>query len=70
MNVLMSEAVKLSQDQLVMDLVTKGVHIGIVDKHFTPLGQELGGWELEQVIRNCRVACDLVQWNPCSLSES
>lgn len=45
MNVLMNEAVKLSHDQFVMDLVTKGVHIGIMDKHFMPFGRELGvGW--------------------------
>eukprot|EP00435_Cladocopium_sp_Y103_P067808 s726_g30.t1 len=33
-NVLMNEAVKLSQDKLVMDLVTKGVHFGILNKQF------------------------------------
>ena len=42
-NVLMNEAVKLSQDKLVIDLVTKGVHIGIMDKHSMSFGPEFGG---------------------------
>ena len=47
MNVLMNEAVKLSHDQFVMDLVTRGVHIGIMDKHFMPFGRELGVGHLD-----------------------
>lgn len=58
-NVLMNEAVKLSHDQFVMDLVTKGVHIGIMDKHFMPFGRELGvGWELATLIQNGKHLAD------------
>jgi len=60
-NVLMNEAVKLSHDQFVMDLVTKGVHIGIMDKHFMTvanLSVQQEGFELASLLAERQVDLD------------
>lgn len=60
-NILMNEAVKLSQDKLVIDLVTKGVHIGIMDKHsmtVANLSVQQEGFELASALAEKQVDLD------------